>query len=82
MFVRHSYGTKSLSRLVVLDMTSRATYVYPNGDMNEAEAPSIKQYDIRIGSVCVWSAASIAIGNINAAAALFVTMFEIKKVAR
>lgn len=56
--------------------------MYPNGDMNEAEAPSIKQYDIRIGSVCVWSAASIAIGNINAAAALFVTMFEIKKVAR
>jgi hypothetical protein len=58
------------------------TYWYPKGDINDAEAPSITQYDIRMRSAPVSSAAVIAIGNTNAAAALFVTMLLIKKVAR
>jgi len=50
--------------------------------MKEADAPNITQYDIRTTSVPVCSAASMAIGNNNAAAALFVTMLLIKNVAR
>ena len=50
--------------------------------MKEADAPSITQYAIKTTSVSVCSAASMAIGNINAAAALLVTTLLIKKVAR
>jgi hypothetical protein len=50
--------------------------------MKEADAPNITQYDMSATSVPVCSAAVIAIGKINAAAALFVTMLLIRKVAR
>jgi hypothetical protein len=50
--------------------------------MNDADAPSITQYDINNRSAPVSSAAAIAIGNTKAAAALFVTMLLIKNVAK
>jgi hypothetical protein len=56
--------------------------VYPKGDINEADAPNMTQYDIKTTSVSVCCAALIATGNISAAAALLVTTLLIKNVAR
>jgi hypothetical protein len=58
------------------------TYWYPNGVIKLAEAPNIKQKLIKTLSVPVDSAAFSARGKTRAAAALFVTILLIKKVAR
>ena len=56
--------------------------MYPNGDMNDADAPNMTQYAMRTTSAPVCSAAFMAMGKIRAAAALLVTMLLIKNVAR
>jgi len=59
-------------------MVQHAAHYIRTGDMKEADAPSIKEKLIvnRLTPVC--SAAFIAMGKSNAAAALFVTTFELE----